>query len=57
MKLSERLLLIGFGFDLTLGLVLVFEVVDGTFSRHLVRFDGGNSDGFFSAEISKSGRL
>jgi hypothetical protein len=36
---------------------LVFEIVDGTFSRHLVRFNGENSGGFSSEEISKSGRF
>ena len=40
-----------------LGLVLIFEVVDGTFSRPLFRFNGGNSDGFSSEETSKSGRF
>jgi hypothetical protein len=36
---------------------LVFEVVDETFSRPLVRFNGGNSGGFSSEEFSKSGRF
>ena len=38
-------------------MVLVFEVVDGTFSRPLVLFNGGNSDESSSEEISKSGRF
>ena len=37
---------------------MVFEVVaDGAFSSPLVRFNGGNSDGFSSEEMSKSGRF
>jgi hypothetical protein len=32
-------------------------VVDGTFSRPLVRFRGGNSDGFSLEEVSDSGRF
>jgi hypothetical protein len=35
----------------------VFEVVDENFSRPLDRFNGGNSGGFSSEEISKSGRF
>lgn len=34
-----------------------FEVVDGAFSRLLVRFNGGNGDGSSSDEISKTGRF
>ena len=36
---------------------MVFEVVDGVFCKPLVRFKGGNSDGFSSEDISKSGRF
>ena len=36
---------------------MVFEVVDGTFSRPLVRFSGGNSDESSFKEISKNGRF
>lgn len=36
---------------------MIFEVEDGTFNRPLVRFNGGNSGGFCSEEISKSGRF
>ena len=35
----------------------MFEVVDETFSRPLVRFNRGNIGGFSSEEISKSGRF
>ena len=36
---------------------LIFEIVDGIFSRPLFRFKGGNSDESSSEEISKSGRF